>query len=116
MLALRRNRPSVDGGMSMLPSSEGHPGETQQSRVARYAEQYKTGLVSIESPDRRRMVILTAAFTPMVAVGALPITAVTATIASIIADVTARWIGLVILIATQIALGFAAARLAANYQ
>jgi len=73
------------------------PGETGPRGAERYAEWYREELVAIEPPGRRRMVALTAAFTPMVTVGALPITAVVATIASIIANVTARWVGLIVL-------------------
>ncbi len=91
-------------------------GEIGQSAAARYAEFYRSEQTSIEPADRCRMVALTAAFTPMVTVGALPITALTATITSIIANVTTRWIGLVLLIAAQVALGYLAARIAASYQ
>jgi hypothetical protein len=73
-------------------------------------------LKAIEPPDRRRMVVLTAAFTPMIAVAAVPITALTAAIASIIANVTARWIGIVVLVAAMIGLGYVTARVAAHYQ
>lgn len=102
--------------MAFVGALANDPGETHESNTAQYAERFGTPLVAIEPPGRRRMVLLTAAFTPMVAVGAIPITAVVATIASIIANVTARWIGLIVLVAVQIALGYAAARLAANYQ
>jgi hypothetical protein len=91
------------------------------SGADRYIEQYRAsmaagGIEGIPPPDRRRMVVLTAAFTPMVAVAALPLTAVAAAVASIIANVTARWVGLVVLVAAMFALGYGAARWAANYQ
>jgi hypothetical protein len=62
------------------------------------------------------MFVLTAAFTPMVAVAALPVTALAAVIASIVANVTARWIGLVVLLAAVLLMGYGTARWSGNYQ
>ncbi len=86
----------------------------------RYIEEYLAhmatgGNQTTAKPDRRRMLILTAAFTPMIAVAALPITAVVAVVASIVANVTARWIGLVVLVVAVLALGYGMAHWAANY-
>lgn len=61
------------------------------------------------------MVFLTAAFAPMVAVCALPLTAVIAVVASVVANATARWVGLLMLVAAVVAMGYVAARVAANY-
>jgi len=87
----------------------------------RYIEEYRAsmaaggGIQSIAPPDRRRMVILTAAFTPMIAVAALPLTAVVAVVASIVANVTARWVGLVLLVVAVVAMGYGMAHWAAKY-
>jgi hypothetical protein len=90
------------------------------SGVERYVEQYRArmasgGIGGIAPPDRRRMLVLTAAFTPMVAVAALPITAGVAVFASIVANVTTRWVGLVVLVAAVVGLGYLTARWAAKY-
>jgi hypothetical protein len=61
------------------------------------------------------MLALTAAFTPMVAVAALPITAGVAVVATFVANVTARWVGVVMLVAAVIGLGYVTARWAARY-
>jgi hypothetical protein len=61
------------------------------------------------------MLALTAAFTPMTAAAALPVTAGISVVASIVANVTARWVGLVLLIAAMVALGYLTARWAARY-
>jgi len=66
-------------------------------------------------PDRRRMLVLTAAFTPMVAVAALPVTAGLAVVAELVADATARWVGVVVLVAAVVGLGYLTARWAAKY-
>ena len=62
------------------------------------------------------MVVLTAAFTPMVAVAALPVTGVLAAVATIVANVTASWVGLVMLVAAVIGLGYVTARWGAKYE
>ena len=91
------------------------------SGADRYIELYRAsmaagGIEAIPPPDRRRMLVLTAAFTPMVAVGAVPVTAIVAVLASIVANVTDRWVGLIVLVAAVIAMGYLTARVAANYQ
>ena len=90
------------------------------SGVERYVEQYRaimaaggTGVVA--PPDRRRMLVLTAAFTPMVAVAALPATALVGVVASIVANVTAGWVGTVVLVPAVVGLGYLTARWAARY-
>lgn len=65
----------------------------------------------IAPPDRRRILVLTAAFTPMMVVAALPLTAVVAAIVSI---VTASWVGLVMRVAVAVGLGYLTARWAAT--
>jgi hypothetical protein len=90
------------------------------SDLERYIEQYRAtraagGIEVIAPPDRRRMLVLTAAFTPMIAVAALPVTAGVSVVASFIANVTARWVGLVVLIAAVVGLGYLTARWAARY-
>jgi hypothetical protein len=50
------------------------------SGVERYIEQYRArtaagGIGGTAPPDRRRVLVLTAAFSPMIAVAALPVTA-----------------------------------------
>ena len=61
------------------------------------------------------MLALTAAFTPMVGVAALPATAVIAVAASIVANATARWVGAMVLVPAVVALGYLTARWAAKY-
>ena len=61
------------------------------------------------------MLVLTMAFTPMMAVAALPVTAMVAVVASIVANVTAGWVGLVVLVAAVVGLGYLTARWAAGY-
>ena len=102
--------------MASVAGFANDPGDTDPQGAARYVEWYREDLVAVEPPDKRRMVALTAAFTPMVTVGALPITALVATIASIIANVTARWVGLIVLAVSMVTLGYAVARIAAHYQ
>jgi hypothetical protein len=90
------------------------------SGADRYIEDYRAkmaggGTQAIAPPDRRRMIILTAAFTPMIAVAALPLTALIAVVASIVANVTARWLGLVVLAVGVLAMGFGMAHWAAKY-
>ena len=70
----------------------------------------------IAPPGRRRMLVLTAAFTPMMAVAALPVTVVVAVVASIVSTVTAGWVGLVMHVAAGVGLGYLTARWAANYR
>ena len=86
----------------------------------RYIEEYLAHMATggnqvVARPNRRRMLVLTAAFTPMIAVAALPVTAVVAVVASIVANVTARWVGLVVLVVAVVALGYGMARWAAKY-
>jgi hypothetical protein len=90
------------------------------SGVERYVKQYRTdraagGVEVIAPPDRRRMLVLTAAFAPMVAVAALPITAGVSVVASLVAKGTASWVGLVLLVAAVVGLGYLTARWAAKY-
>ena len=59
--------------------------------------------------------MLTAAFTPMVAVAVLPVTAVVAAVAWTIANATSRWVGVVMLLAVVVGLGYVTARLAITY-
>jgi hypothetical protein len=61
------------------------------------------------------MLVLTAAFTPMVAVVALPVTAGVTFVASTVADATAGWLGLVVLVAPLVGLGHLTARWAFKY-
>jgi hypothetical protein len=61
------------------------------------------------------MLALTAAFTPMTATAALPITAGVSVVASLVANATARWVGLVVLVAAMVVLGYLTARWAAKY-
>jgi uncharacterized membrane protein YidH (DUF202 family) len=61
------------------------------------------------------MLALTAAFTPMVAIAAFPVAAAVAVAASIVANLTARWAGVVVLVVAAVALGYGTARWAANY-
>jgi hypothetical protein len=93
---------------------------TARSGLERYAEHYWARIAAgggdeIAPPDRRRMLALTAAFTPMIAVAALPVTAGIAVAAWLVGNVTARWIGLVLLVAAMVALGYLTARSAASY-
>ena len=86
----------------------------------RYIEEYLAHMATggnqvVARPNRRRMLVLTAAFTPMIAVAALPVTAVVAVVASIVANVTARWIGLAVLVVAVVALGYGMAHWAAKY-
>jgi hypothetical protein len=90
------------------------------SGVERYIEHYRAstaagGSGGVAPPDRRRMLVLTAAFTPMMAVAALPVTALVSVVASIVANVTARWVGLVVLVGAVVGLGYLTARWAAKY-
>lgn len=90
------------------------------SGVERYIEQARArmaagGVRSDAPPNRRRMLVLTAAFTPMMAVAVLPLTAVVAAVAWMVANVTARWVGVVVLVAAAVGLGYAAARWATKY-
>ena len=59
--------------------------------------------------------MLTAAFTPMMAVAVLPVTAGVAVVAELIAKGTASWVGLVLLVAAAVGLGFATARWASKF-
>jgi hypothetical protein len=86
----------------------------------RYIEQYRAtqpagAIGAIAPPDRRRMLVLTAAFTPMVAIAALPVTALVGVVASLVANVTARWVGAVVLVPAVVGLGYLTARWAAKY-
>ena len=72
------------------------------------------GIGGIRLPDRRRMLALTAAFAPMVAVAALPVTAGVSVVAWFISKVTQRWVGLVVLAAAMVGLGYVTARWAAK--
>ena len=90
------------------------------SGVERYIEQYRAstaagGIGGTAPPDRRRMLVLTAAFSPMIAVAALPVTAGVAVVAFFVGNVTARWVGLVVLVAAVLGLGYLTARWAARY-
>jgi hypothetical protein len=90
------------------------------SGVERYVEQYRArtaagGIGGTGPPDRRRVLVLTAAFSPMIAVAALPVTAGVAVVAFFIGNVTARWVGLVVLVAAVLGLGYLTARWAARY-
>ena len=86
----------------------------------RYIQQYRArtaaGCVAgIAPPGRGRILVLTAAFTPMMAVAALPVTVAVAVGASLLGNVTASWVGLVIIVAAVVALGYLTARSAAKY-
>ena len=88
--------------------------------VERYVEQYRAsrpagGVGDPAPPDRRRMLALTAAFTPMVALAALPVTALVGVVASLVANVTARWVGAVVIVPAVVGLGYLTARWAAKY-
>jgi len=90
------------------------------SGVERYIEQYRAGTAAGDGgsdtrPARRRMLVLTAAFTPMTAVAVLPGTAGVAVVAWLIANVTARWVGVVLLVSAVVALGFVTARWAVRF-
>jgi hypothetical protein len=89
------------------------------SGVERYIEQHRArmagGIGGIAPPARRRMLALTAAFTPMMTVAAWPVTAAVAVVASIVAIATASWLGIVMLVAAAVGLGYLAARWAATY-
>ena len=90
------------------------------SGLERYIEQYRAttaagGTEGIAPSGRRRMLLLTAAFTPMIAVAALPLTAGSSVVASIVANVTARWVGVVVLVTAVVGLGYLTARWAARY-
>jgi hypothetical protein len=81
----------------------------------RYIEQYQArmaaqGVASRAPPGRPRLLALTAAFTPMIAAAALPVTAAIAVLAWLVSQVTARWVGLVLLAAAVIAMGSLTAR------
>ena len=90
------------------------------SGAERYIEQYLDTLAArggvIAPPDRRRILVLTAAFTPMMTVAALPVTAVVVVVAAIVSTVTAAWVGLMVQAAAGVALGFLTARWAANHR
>ena len=86
----------------------------------RYIEQYRArtaagGVAGTAPPGRGRILVLTAAFTPMMAVAALPVTVAVAVGASLLGNVTASWVGLVIIVAAVVALGYLTARSAAKY-
>ena len=90
------------------------------SGVERYVEQYRahgsTGRPGdIAPPGHRRMLLLTMAFTPMVAVAVLPLTALVSAVAWMIGNVTARWIGVGVLVAVVVGLGYGIARWAVNF-
>ena len=91
-----------------MPGSERYIEEARARKAAR-------GTEVIARPDRRRLLVLTAAFTPMIAVAALPVTAGLAVVASIVANVTARWVGVVVLVAAVVGLGYLTARWALKY-
>jgi hypothetical protein len=85
------------------------------SGADRYIEEARArkalrGTEVIAPPDRRRILALTAAFTPMVAVAALPLTAGILVVASIVGNVTAGWMAFVVLVAPLVALGYLTAR------
>jgi hypothetical protein len=91
------------------------------SGVERYIEHHQAsraagGIEVTAPPDRRRMLVLTAAFTPMIAVAALPVTALVSIGAQVIANVTTSWVGVVVLVAAVVGLGYLTARWAARYQ
>lgn len=91
------------------------------SGLERYIEHHRAsiaagGIEGIAPPDRRRMLVLTAAFTPMMAVAALPVTAAVVVVARLVAKVTASWVDLVIVAAALTGLGYLTARWAAKYQ
>ena len=90
------------------------------SGVERYIEQARArmaagGVGSNARAGRLRKLALTAAFTPMVAVAVLPVTAVVAAVAWTIANATSRWVGVVMLLAVVVGLGYVTARLAITY-
>jgi hypothetical protein len=86
-----------------------------------YVARYLAGIAAdgsdlVAAPDRRRIVVLTAAFTPMVAVAALPVTVIVAGAASVVANLTWGWLGVVVLVGGVLVIGYMTARLAGNYQ
>jgi hypothetical protein len=90
------------------------------SDVERYVQEYKarraaSGVETAAPPGRRRTLVLTAAFTPMIAVAASPLTALVAVVATIVANVTARWVGVVLLVGVVVGWGYLTARWATNY-
>ena len=90
------------------------------SGAERYIEQARARMAAgrvggIAPPNRRRMVALTAAFTPMMAVAVLPLTAVVAAVAWMVANATARWVGVVMVVAAAVGLGYVTARWARKY-
>lgn len=92
------------------------------SGADRYVAQYHASKAGagdeiIPPPSSGRMVLLTLAFTPMVAVGALPLTAVLAGVAAFTANAaSSQVVGLAMLVAAELGLGYAVARVAAGYQ
>ena len=88
------------------------------SGVERYIEHYRARAAAgggvIARPGRWRMLVLTAAFTPMMAVAALPVTVVVAVVASIVSNVISGWVGLVMQVAAGVGLGYLTARWAAK--
>ncbi|MGI9030103.1 MAG: hypothetical protein ACR2HP_08980 [Ilumatobacteraceae bacterium] len=91
------------------------------SGAERYIEEYRARMAAAEHgghaapPDRRRLLVLTAAFTPMMAAAALPVTALIAVVAWLLSSVTARWGGVVVLVAAVVGLGYATARWSMKY-
>jgi len=88
-------------------------------RYIEYIENHRAGMTAREGgiapPDRRRMVVLTAAFTPMMAVAALPVTAVVILVAAFVSLVTAGWVGVVMVVGAWVGLGYLTARWAAKH-
>lgn len=61
------------------------------------------------------MVVLTAAFTPMMTVAVLPLTAGVAAVAWLLANATTRWVGVVLIVVVVVGLGYVTARWAARF-
>jgi hypothetical protein len=83
--------------------------------LERFVERYRANMearaVEVVRTDPRRVVALSAAFTPMVAVAAaIPVTVIAAVIAGIVAKATALWVGIVVLVASVVGLGYTTAR------
>lgn len=83
-----------------------------QRYAARYREQQQRDEVDRERVWWVRFVALTAAFTPMVAVGALPVTALLGFGTSVLANATSAWVGLVVMITVVVVMGAWTARFA----
>jgi hypothetical protein len=84
-----------------------------------FVQQWRTnvaGRAEVVRVDGRRMLALTAELTPMVAVAAaFPVTVVLALLTEYIGKVTALWVGIVLLAAALIVLGYMAARWAVSH-